>query len=109
MLDQVEPRLPAWVINADLEPRPEGGESYRDYVARIGFDPDELLVELVDRTAVMANNRLAHALSVRHGEAYHRFLNAWCAARLPLERRRELRRWAENVIPMGRRRSRDGT
>lgn len=98
MLDQVKPELPVWVLNLDLEPRPVEGESFRGYCTRIGLDPDEVLVELKDQTAPLANCRLAHALRQRHHERYQRWLNAHLAARIPLERRKMLRMWSENVV-----------
>jgi hypothetical protein len=106
-MDQVVPELPAWVINADLEPRPDPGESFLDYVVRIGFDPSELLAELDERNlCCFANRRLAHALTRRHEREWRHFLDRYCAARIPLERRKELKRWHVDVIPESYRRLR---
>ena len=57
----LRPSPPAWALDAGL-PEPLQGEGFSEYVRRIGMDPDELLVELNERTLCLANGRLATSL-----------------------------------------------
>lgn len=62
-LSDLKPNPPRWALAAGL-PRPRKYESFRHYVGRLGLDADLLLEGLDDRTAVLANIRLASRLQI---------------------------------------------
>ena len=69
------PRPPPWALAAGL-PSPNPGETFCQYVERLGLDCAELLEGLNERTAVLANPRLASRIAHDMPEAYSRYLAA---------------------------------
>jgi hypothetical protein len=88
----LKPTPPRWALEAGL-PAPRPRESFRKYVTRLGFDADELLVGLNERTLPLANGRLAAAIQYASPEAFSRYLRErrygklceWCGARIEPE------------------------
>jgi hypothetical protein len=58
------PEIPRWAAESGC-PLPLAGESFYEYVTRLGLDFDELVVDLDSRVPEMANQRLAAHL--KHG------------------------------------------
>jgi hypothetical protein len=92
------PEPPLWAVYAGL-PEPRDDEGYVEYLNRIGLDPVELLVDLTDRTACLANIRLESKLMRSMPEAYQRHVNAFVRSRLNPERRRYVVILASNLFP----------
>jgi hypothetical protein len=67
------PTPPSWAVAAGL-PAPTRGETFRDYVTRLGLSPSELLEGLTTRTAVVANIRLASKVADTMPEAWQKHL-----------------------------------
>jgi hypothetical protein len=59
-----KPEIPEWAEAAGC-PLPLAGESFYDYVCRLGLDFDEVVADLDVRCPDMANQRLAAHL--KHG------------------------------------------
>lgn len=66
------PEIPEWA-SATGCPLPKRGESFRTYVERLGLDFDDLTIELCERTADLANLRLASELRKRNPESFQRY------------------------------------
>lgn len=71
-LQDLPPDPPAWALSAGL-PAPRGGENFVVYVERLGLEPDDLLDGLDDRTAPLANIRLASRLLEAMPGAFNRY------------------------------------
>jgi hypothetical protein len=69
------PRAPRWALWAGL-PEPQQHEGFREYVQRLGLDPEPLLVGLSERSLVLANMRLDSALIRACPEAFARYMRS---------------------------------
>ena len=75
----IVPRVPAWALATGC-PAPYEGETFSEYVGRLGLDPEELLLGLNERTYVLANQRLASALIRRSPDSFAAYVRARRAA-----------------------------
>jgi hypothetical protein len=92
------PEPPLWAVYAGL-PEPHDDEGYVEYLNRIGLDPVELLVDLTDTTACLANIRLESKLMRSMPKAYKEYVDAWVQVRLGPERRKHVSRLASSLFP----------
>jgi len=72
------PEPPLWALEAGL-PEPWDDESFCAYVFRLGLDPEPLLVELIPRTALLANLRLDSLLMGKMPGAFSKHVGEWSA------------------------------
>lgn len=63
------PEIPEWARKAGC-PQPQEGESFYDYVDRLGINFDEMVADLDARVPDMANQRLANALRLGAPSCY---------------------------------------
>ena len=66
------PQIPKWAEDAGC-PLPLAGESFYDYVERLGLNFDELVADLDTRVPDMANNRLANTLRKACPECFKKY------------------------------------
>lgn len=92
------PEPPAWALEAGL-PAPTEGETFVAYCIRLGIDPAPLVDDLDERTECIANMRLAHRLRLDLPRAWQAHIEAWLAASIKPERRRELQAWGRAHLP----------
>ena len=90
----VLPEPPQWALDAGL-PAPQEGEGFSQYVTRLGFDADDLLDELTERTAPLANGRLASALRKAMPDVWDSYVDT---LDIPYERRAEIEDMARNLF-----------
>lgn len=91
-----QPKPPQWALEAGL-PAPKKDECFVSYVARLGIDADELLVELRAETASLANLRLGSYLISTMRKAFTRHCDALAESVLEPERRKMLRVYAASM------------
>lgn len=91
------PEPPLWALEEGL-PKPRKGETFVPYVKRIGLRPAPLLVELTSRTIVLANLRLATALSRTMRPAFDRYVERLVRKHVTPQRQKELERIAWRVF-----------
>lgn len=87
---------PQWAIDAGL-PGPKRAEDFESYVARLGLDAGELLEELTERSAPVANVRLATSLANHLPDSYSQHVEALCARHFSPEQREAQRRLGRNL------------
>lgn len=92
----LKPEVPQWAVNAGL-PEPEPGEGFATYVKRIGLDPTELLADLHEQTACLANLRLAHVLKMKLRWYFDQYVDSLSRVHLTPERIKELRAFASYI------------
>jgi hypothetical protein len=102
------PEPPLWAVYAGL-PEPRDDEDYIEYLNRIGLDPVELLADLTDQTACLANIRLESKLMRSMPRAYRRYADVWVKERLNPERQRHVAILASNLFPEKENRGRSRT
>ena len=100
----LRPEPPSWALKAGL-PSPHEGETFIPYVQRLGLQPEPLLVELTERTIVLANLRLAHTLKYAMRPAYDRHVDRIAEVHITPQRQEEIRRIAFNIFGESFRRS----
>lgn len=69
-----KPEIPGWAQDAGC-PSPWPGESFYDYVTRLGIDFDVLVADLDSRIPDTANRRLAHTLEKGAPNCFIRYRN----------------------------------
>lgn len=92
----LQPDPPQWALAAGL-PEPESGETFSEYVLRLGLSPDSLLDGLTEQTVCLANGRLATALQRSMPQSFDLYVDALCEGVLDSERRAEVERIAQSL------------
>ena len=88
---------PAWALAAGL-PEPEDGEGFARYVTRLGLDCAWFFEDLTERTAELANLRLASYLIDACPGPFRAHVRALKLAHLDANRRKELE-WIKPTLP----------
>jgi hypothetical protein len=93
----LSPAPPAWALAAGL-PEPEDGEGFDRYVTRLGLDCAYFFEDLTERTAELANLRLASYLIDVMPGSFRAHVRALSLAHLDDGRRKELT-WIRQTLP----------
>lgn len=91
------PKPPRWALDAGL-PAPRDEETFAPYVLRLGFDPKDLLVDLTEQTAPLANYRLATTLQRCMPEVFDSHIGDLAVIHIGPERRMEIENAARSLF-----------
>ena len=94
---EIELRVPLWALETGSAPEPRPGETFPGYCARLDAPYDELVEDLTDQTADLANGRLATWIQRRNRELFKSYTRAWLKTLVPPERLRQLDVIGENI------------
>lgn len=81
----LRPTPPEWALAAGL-PSPEDGEGFIEYVTRLGLGAEVLTHDLDERTAELANIRLASLLQKEMPADFRLYVQGYVAEHVPEER-----------------------
>ena len=104
----LRPSPPRWALEAGLD-APKEGEGFTEYVTRLGLNASELLIDLHEQTAPLANGRLAHTLSQAMPGCRDRFIDSLAKRHIDPSRREELDNAARSLFADRYRRRRPST
>jgi len=95
--EEIPLRIPRWALETLSAPAPGPSETFTAYCDRIGAPTDELLGDLNEQTADLANVRLATWIQRQHPEKFRRYTRSWLKTLVPSERLVALEIIGENI------------